>query len=166
MNQKLYDEAISLLTQVDEVLLKNKVRFLSRYNNVQELRLRTVRYLKAFALFEQKKYEESMDLFSSVSAAPQMVISLFPPVIAGECSQHEQSEEPEVKSTEGENGNASIASTTTEGVRASLDSARRSKDGESDENSILSKHTEISGSGPPGILGSEKVLIHRGKGSN
>jgi Vam6/Vps39-like protein vacuolar protein sorting-associated protein 39 len=108
-----------------------------------------VRYLKALALFEQKKYEESMDLFSSVSATPRIVISLFPPVIAGDWSQHE---EPEVKSTEqGENGTPTIASAIPEGLRKSLDSPGKSKDGESDTSSILSKHTEISPSGPLGI---------------
>jgi Vam6/Vps39-like protein vacuolar protein sorting-associated protein 39 len=112
-----------------------------------------VRYLKAFALFEQKKYEESMDLFSSVSATPRVVISLFPPVIAGEWSQHEELEESDSKLTEqGENGGSSVASAIPEGLRASLDSTRKSKDGESDTSSILSKHTEISTSGPPGII--------------
>jgi hypothetical protein len=66
----------------------------------QELKLRTVRNLKAFALFEQKKYDESMDLFSMVSATPRIVISLFPPVIAGEWSQHEDTEESDAKVTE------------------------------------------------------------------
>lgn len=116
------------------------------------MRLRTVRYLKAFALFEQKKYEESMDLFSSVSASPRIVVGLFPPVIAGEWSQHEETDESDAKLTDqGENGGSSIASAIPEGLRASLDSGRRSKDGESDASSILSKHTEISTSGPLGI---------------
>src|SRR5579859_1149058 len=100
------------------------------------MRLRTVRYLKAFALFDQKKYEESMDLFSSVSATPRIVISLFPPQIAGDVSQHEDPEDSrETKTTEHpENGTSSpiIASAIPEGLRASLDSARKSKDGESD----------------------------------
>ena len=116
------------------------------------MRLRSIRYLKAFALFEQKKYEESMDLFSLVSAAPRIVISLFPPVIAGEWSQHEETDESDAKLTDaGENEGSSVASAIPEGLRASLDSARRSKSGESDTSSILSKHTEISTSGPPGM---------------
>lgn len=119
----------------------------------QEMRLRTIRYLKAFALFETKKYEESMDLFSSVSATPRIVISLFPPQIAGDVSQHEDPEDTESKINDHpENGTSSpiIASAIPEGLRASLDSTRKSKDGESDTSSILSKHTEISSSGPPG----------------
>ena len=116
------------------------------------MRLRTVRYLKAFALFEQKKYEESMELFSSVSATPRIVISLFPPIIAGEWSRQDETDESDSKLTDqGENGSSSVASAIPEGLRASLDSARRSKDGESDASSILSKHTEISTTGPSGI---------------
>ena len=119
------------------------------------MRLRTVRYLKAFTLFEQKKYDESMDLFSSVSATPRIVISLFPPQIAGDLSQHENeaSEDPDSKiadQPENEALSPVIASAIPEGLRASLDSPRKSKDGESDTSSILSKHTEISSSGPPG----------------
>ena len=118
----------------------------------QETRLRGVKYLKAFVLFEQKRYDDAMDLFSAVSATPHIVISLFPPVIAGEWSQHEGTQE-----TEGarltENGDASVvASAIPDNVRASLDSPRRSKYAESDSSSILSKHTEISSSSPPGIV--------------
>ena len=118
------------------------------------MRLRTVRCLKAFVLFEQKKYEESMDLFSSVGATPRIVISLFPPQIAGDLSQHEDPEDTESKTTDQpENGASSpvIGSAIPEGLRASLDSTRKPKDGESDTSSILSKHTEISSPGPPGL---------------
>ena len=96
-----------------------------------------------------------MDLFSSVSATPRIVISLFPPQIAGDLSQHENeaSEDPDSKiadQPENEALSPLIASAIPEGLRASLDSPRKSKDGESDTSSILSKHTEISSSGPPG----------------
>jgi Vam6/Vps39-like protein vacuolar protein sorting-associated protein 39 len=116
------------------------------------MRLRTIRYLKAFALFDQKKYEESMELFSSVSATPRIVIGLFPPIIAGEWSQTDEPEESDVKVTEnGEAGTSpAIASAVPESVRASLDIAQKPKDSESDTSSIISKHTEISPSGPPG----------------
>jgi hypothetical protein len=116
------------------------------------MKLRTVRYLKAFALFEQKKYDESMDLFSFVSATPRIVISLFPPIIAGEWSQHEEPEDSEAKVTEqGENGTPAVASAIPEGLRANLGLIGRSpKETESDTSSILSKHTETSTSGPPG----------------
>jgi hypothetical protein len=122
----------------------------------QELKLRTVRYLKAFALFELKKYEESMDLFSLVSAAPRLVVGLFPPIIAGEWSQHEDNEDShklteEATTDQTENGTPTIATAIPEGLRASLDAGGGPpKDTESDTSSILSKHTETS-FGPPGI---------------
>jgi hypothetical protein len=88
-----------------------------------------------------------MDLFSSVSAMPRSVISLFPPVIAGDLSQQD---EEEIDNIESNDNGTSIASAVPQGLRSSLDE-RRSKDGESDTSSIISKHTEISTSGPPGI---------------
>lgn len=93
-----------------------------------------------------------MELFSSVSATPRIVIGLFPPVIAGEWSQHDEPEDSDVKVTEnGEAGTSPvIASAVPESLRASLDVSRKPKDSESDTSSIISKHTEISPSGPPG----------------
>jgi hypothetical protein len=111
--------------------------------------LRTVRYLKAVMLFEQKKFDESMELFSSVSATPGVVIGLFPQVIAGQWSQQDESEESDIVSETRDIETPSAASAIPDGLRSSLDSARRSKDGESDTSSIISKHTEIS-NGPLG----------------
>src|SRR5271170_7244547 len=97
-----------------------------------------------------------MDLFSSVSATPRIVISLFPPVIAGDWSQIEEPT-PDDSASENppENGLPSIASPSIASaippvLRTSLDSTRRLKDTESDTSSIHSKHTEISSAGPPG----------------
>jgi len=120
------------------------------------MRLRTIRYLKAFGLFEQRKYDDSMDLFSSVSATPRSVIALFPSIVSGDLAVQEESEEQDNRSETAEA--SSIKSTESprilkalpEGVRASLDSPRRLKDTESDTGSIISKHTEIAPSGPPG----------------
>ena len=113
------------------------------------MKLRTVRCLKAFALFEQKKYDESMDLFSSVSATPRIVISLFPPVIAGDLSEHDNDPSEAYKTTEAENGTPTpvIASAIPDSLRANLEQS--TKDIESDASSILSKHTETS-AGPIG----------------
>src|SRR5579862_9335920 len=103
------------------------------------MRLRTIRYLQAFALFEQKKYEDSMDLFSSVSATPKSVVTLFPSVISGDLAANEDSDEHESKSTDQGEASSSpgtsssiIAKAIPEGLRASLDSQRRVKDTESD----------------------------------
>ena len=94
-----------------------------------------------------------MELFSSISANPRIVVSLFPPVIAGEWSQHDEQEEIRSKSSDPAENGASpvVVNVIPDGVRASLESSR--KDGESDTSSILSKHTEISPSGPPGMAG-------------
>ncbi|KAG0636115.1 vacuolar sorting protein 39 domain 1-domain-containing protein [Tuber brumale] len=69
------DEAISLLEILESVLLDSK-----------EEQLREVKMLKAERLFEKRKYRESMDLFTEVSAPPERVIRLFPKVIAGDLS--------------------------------------------------------------------------------
>lgn len=69
------DEAISLLGMLEDALLKDK-----------EGRLREIRMLKAQTLFDLGRYRESLDLFTKVSAPPQRVIQLFPPIIAGHTS--------------------------------------------------------------------------------
>ncbi|KAL8762432.1 MAG: hypothetical protein Q9184_001560 [Pyrenodesmia sp. 2 TL-2023] len=69
------DEAISLLGMLEDALLKDK-----------EGRLREIKMLKAQTLFDFRRYRESLDLFTEVSAPPQRVIQLFPPIIAGPVS--------------------------------------------------------------------------------
>ena len=69
------DEAISLLGLLEDALLKDK-----------EGRLREIKMQKAQMLFDQRRYRDSLDLFSEVSAPPERVIRLFPPVIAGDTS--------------------------------------------------------------------------------
>jgi Vam6/Vps39-like protein vacuolar protein sorting-associated protein 39 len=117
------------------------------------MRLRTIRYLKAFALFELKKYDESMDLFSLVSATPKNVITLFPSIISGDLGVREEADEQDNKSEAGYPPSISSPHTSKglpEGVRGSLESPRHPKDTESDTGSVISKHTEIASSGPPG----------------
>ena len=67
------DEAISLLEMLEDALLKDK-----------ENQLRETKMLKAQALFDQKRWRESLDLFAEVEAPPERVIRLFPPLIAGD----------------------------------------------------------------------------------
>ena len=69
------DEAISLLGLLEDALLQDK-----------EGRLREIKMQKAQLLFDQRRYRDSLDLFSEVSAPPERVIRLFPPVIAGHTS--------------------------------------------------------------------------------
>jgi Vam6/Vps39-like protein vacuolar protein sorting-associated protein 39 len=46
-------------------------------------RLREIKMLKAQRLFDEKKFRDSLDLFSEVSAPPERVIRLYPEMIAG-----------------------------------------------------------------------------------
>lgn len=74
-----YDEALSLLAMLEDTLLLDK-----------EDRVREIQMLKAQALFDQKKYNEAMDLFSEAKAPPERVIALYPRSIAGDLA-HEES---------------------------------------------------------------------------
>ena len=67
-----YDEAISILSMLEDALLTNKPG-----------RLREARILKAQMLFDQKKYRESLDEFRDAPAPPPRVIALYPAVISG-----------------------------------------------------------------------------------
>ena len=68
-----YDEAISLLGMIEDTLIQD-----------HEGRLRETKMLKAQHLFDQKKFRESLDLFSEVSAPPERVIRLYPSMFAGD----------------------------------------------------------------------------------
>jgi hypothetical protein len=71
----LYDEAISLLTMLEDTLLEDKWG-----------RLREIKMLKAQGLFDQRKYRESLELFADAAAPPRRIIALYPKSIAGELS--------------------------------------------------------------------------------
>ncbi|KAH8899485.1 hypothetical protein GQ53DRAFT_634706 [Thozetella sp. PMI_491] len=96
-----FDEAVSLLKMLEDALLKNKTET-----------LREVKMLKAEALFQLKKYRESMDLFNEdeVHAPPERVLKLFPRIIAGDLSGvPEKTPEPEHEETDGKtNGDKKV----------------------------------------------------------
>ncbi|KAJ5693418.1 hypothetical protein N7462_002841 [Penicillium macrosclerotiorum] len=69
------DEAISLLSMLEDALLQDKAG-----------RLRTAKLEKAQSLFALHKYRDSLDLFTEVSAPPETVIRLYPKLIAGDLS--------------------------------------------------------------------------------
>ncbi|KAI8934949.1 hypothetical protein NX059_008616 [Plenodomus lindquistii] len=73
-----FDEALSLLNMLEDTLLLDK-----------EDRVREIRMLKAHALFEQKKYQEAMELFTDARAPPERVIALYPRSIAGNLAPEE-----------------------------------------------------------------------------
>lgn len=89
-----YDEAISLLTMLEDTLIKDK-----------EGRLREIKILKAQGLFNQRKYRDAMDLFSEAKAPPERVIRLYPRAIAGELSLVEERKDSEsAKETQADDG--------------------------------------------------------------
>lgn len=69
------DETLSLLGMLEDALLQDK-----------EGRVRDIKIIKAQQLFDQRKYRDSIDLFTEVSAPPERVIGMYPPFIAGEAS--------------------------------------------------------------------------------
>ncbi|KAI0191309.1 SPX domain-containing protein [Astrocystis sublimbata] len=76
-----YNEAISVLGMLEDALLKDKLGT-----------MREVKMLKAEALFKQRKFRQSLDLFNEddVHAPPERVLRLYPRIIAGEYSQEAQ----------------------------------------------------------------------------
>ncbi|KAK9423309.1 putative Vacuolar sorting protein 39 domain 1 [Seiridium unicorne] len=81
IEQKKYDEAISVLGMLEDALLKDKV------GTMREVKMR-----KAEMLFKAKKYRKSMDLFNEddVHAPPERVLRLFPKSISGDLSEEAQ----------------------------------------------------------------------------
>ena len=86
--ERRLDEALSLLSMLEDALLKDKAGS-----------IRDIKMMKAQDLFDQRRYRDSIDLFAEVSAPPKKVISLYPPFIAGKVSalsdQHEELHERE-----------------------------------------------------------------------
>lgn len=78
------DEAISLLGMLEDALLKDK-----------EGRLRETRILKAQSLFDQRRFRASIELFTEVSAPPERVVRLYPPIISGSISNGIRNEKTE-----------------------------------------------------------------------
>jgi Vam6/Vps39-like protein vacuolar protein sorting-associated protein 39 len=139
------DEAISLLNMLEDALLKDKAG-----------RLREAQLQKAQKLFDLRKYRDSLDLFAEVSAPPEVVIRLYPKVIAGELSTVEedsdQTDEVEPTTPKGQNGvhagtdgpaivDASPAKASI--YAPSLTSFLRTREEGSDDGSVRGKSSEI-----------------------
>ncbi|KAF3352083.1 60S ribosomal protein L6-B [Verticillium dahliae VDG1] len=77
-----------ILNMLEDALLKDKTET-----------LREVSMLKAEAMFKQKKFRDSMDLFNEdhVHAPPERVLKLYPPAISGELSGWGQSRQDEAE---------------------------------------------------------------------
>ncbi|KAL2867181.1 putative vacuolar morphogenesis protein AvaB [Aspergillus lucknowensis] len=84
------DEAISLADMLEDALLKDK-----------EGRIREIKLDKAQGLFTLRKYLESMELFTEVSAPPETVIRLYPRIIAGDLTSiNEEQDETDGSTTD------------------------------------------------------------------
>ena len=92
------DEAISLLGMLEDALLKDK-----------DGRVREIKMMKAQHLFDQRRFRESIDLFTEVSAPPEKVISLYPPFIAGEASALNSKHEGSAKEEASEQGTDGVS---------------------------------------------------------
>lgn len=139
------DEAISLLNMLEDALLKDKAG-----------RLREAQLQKAQKLFDLRKYRDALDLFAEVSAPPEVVIRLYPKVIAGELSTVEEdsdrTDEEEPTTPKGQNevqtgtdGPSIVdASPAKASIYApSLTSFLRTREEGSDDGSIRGKSSEI-----------------------
>jgi hypothetical protein len=100
-----HDEAISVLNMLEDALLRNK-----------EERLREVKILKAQTLFDQRKYQDAVDIFmeKDVQAPPERVIKLFPRAIAGDLTIH-GGEEHNVNSENEDPGEVSNGDSSSSG---------------------------------------------------
>lgn len=120
------DEAISLLGMLEDALLKDK-----------EGRLREIKMLKAQYLFDLRRYRESLDLFTEVSAPPERVIRLFPPIIAGDLSAqadvaHDDKREGEIQADDVTSEGGSHEDSTSKDGKLSHTSTDESKAGTND----------------------------------
>lgn len=90
------DEAISLLGMLEDALLKDKGG-----------RLREIKMLKAHSLFEQRRFRASLELFTDVSAPPERVIRLYPPIISGHmlAPDHDQGSQPAISHSDDQEQN-------------------------------------------------------------
>ncbi|KAI8067557.1 CNH domain-containing protein [Gongronella butleri] len=76
-----YEEAVSLLEQIDAVLVENK-----------EEKLRMIRTAYAHDLFVHGDYDTSLSLFQSLDTAAAEVISLYPAIISGKLAKETDEE--------------------------------------------------------------------------
>lgn len=138
------DEAISIITMLEDALLKDKAG-----------RLREAQLQKAQNLFNARKYRDSLDLFAEVSAPPEVVIRLYPKIIAGDLStideDTDQTDEERPATPKRQNGIhtgtdgpiESASPAKASGYAPSLASFLRTKGDEgSDDGSVRGKSSE------------------------
>ncbi|KAK2627557.1 hypothetical protein QTJ16_003523 [Diplocarpon rosae] len=106
VDKQRYDEAISVLNMLEDALLKNK-----------DERLREIKIQKAQSLFDQRNYQDAVDIFMAkdVQAPPERVIKLFPRAIAGDLTilnEKAQHSEEDTEEAEASTNGDSIAGDT------------------------------------------------------
>ncbi|KAI0910915.1 SPX domain-containing protein [Ustulina deusta] len=109
-----YDEAVSVLSMLEDALLKDKVGT-----------TREVKMLKAETLFKQRKFRQSLDLFNEddVHAPPERVLRLYPRVIAGELSVEAEAEDEDEETAEDDNNDHDddeVGANGDKGVKADM----------------------------------------------
>jgi hypothetical protein len=120
LEQKRYDEALSLVNLLEDTLLLDKTA-----------RLREIRMQKAQWLFDAQKYRDALDLFSEAEAPPYRVIALYPPSIAGSSSVHEHRDDektPPESSGQSDAGTSDIAPSTRGDTTKSKDKKLEGRD--------------------------------------
>ncbi|RUS27613.1 hypothetical protein BC938DRAFT_482993 [Jimgerdemannia flammicorona] len=74
-----FEEAISLLQQIEPILLENK----PHATTLQEEKMRTIRDLHAHYLFQRNEFDAALALFQELDTDPIEVIQMYPPAISG-----------------------------------------------------------------------------------
>ncbi|ODV98145.1 hypothetical protein PACTADRAFT_47953 [Pachysolen tannophilus NRRL Y-2460] len=86
------DEAISLVEKLPSKLFKREFDEDLTEKDEKFLKLREYQIRYAEILFHNKKYEQAMYLFISFMAPPDIVISLFPPIVKGISSNNDDND--------------------------------------------------------------------------
>ena len=145
------DEAISLLGMLEDALVRDK-----------ESRLREIKMQKAQILFDTKKFEESLSLFSEVSAPPERVIRLYPKEIAGDLAREQtdvSSREVE-ESTCGHKRDSSRSETIQSPKKPNNPALTAIKDQNDDKSDTSSIRSQDAVYGPPANEKELKAAVH------
>ena len=133
------DEAISLIGMLEDALLNDKAG-----------RMREIKMEKSQLLFDDRRYRDSIDIFTEVSAPPERVISLYPAFIAGnasgrflggEDSNHDESDKKTRRSGEHKRGHSKSGS---KDIETPIKSSKNAHE-EGGENAIHKQHKPILG---------------------
>ncbi|EEH35737.1 AvaB protein [Paracoccidioides lutzii Pb01] len=116
IEQGYLDEAITLISMLEDALLRDK-----------QGRLRQAKLQKAEALFDEKKYRDSLDLFTEACAPPELVIRKYPRLIAGSLSKLDEDKSDEEETDAEEQTPQNTNGTTINGVEDAAENSPKSK---------------------------------------